>query len=253
MPETKIVALGRHGDSQPVIAVDGFRLAGKDIQIRLDLSRATQRYIHDTLITFGDYEIGTMEEIATLKPGEVFFDVGAHCGFFSAIASAFCGAENVYAFEPNPENFRYLKAQCPKANLIEAAVGGSDDFVDFYWNFDNDGGHAAWNPAAHDWNEHTRSIGAGPVAVAQCCLNDFADKRPAIIKIDTEGSECRVLGGAGEVLAQPQLRVVICELNHFGLEQLGADEETMRGFMKHHGFTAGEETGDGVSNLIFRR
>jgi FkbM family methyltransferase len=38
------------------------------------------------------------------------FDLGAHVGFFTLLASLFVGDQGrVVAFEPNPENIRYLK------------------------------------------------------------------------------------------------------------------------------------------------
>ena len=88
----------------------------------------------------------------------------------------------------------------------------------------------------------------------QVCLNCFSTARPNVIKIDTEGAESEVIAGATEVLKQPQLRTVICELNHFGLSQMHSSEGYLRDQLKLFGFTADTpEAYGGVGNLIFRR
>src|ERR1043165_1048267 len=45
-----------------------------------------------------------------LKPGMVFFDVGAHFGYYSLLASRLVGGEGaVHAFEPTPSTFDVLR------------------------------------------------------------------------------------------------------------------------------------------------
>src|SRR5688572_26425846 len=56
-----------------------------------------------------DYILGTYEEPATLekflswlKPGTVFYDIGANVGYHSLIANSMIQTGSVYAFEPMP-------------------------------------------------------------------------------------------------------------------------------------------------------
>src|SRR5438046_2678167 len=59
----------------------------------------------------GDYE-APVERIllSNLRPGTVFYDVGAHIGIFSLIAARNLGAHgSVFVFEPDPTNVRRIK------------------------------------------------------------------------------------------------------------------------------------------------
>lgn len=68
------------------------RLNGCFYKLILDTNLPTQRYIHDILAAGGIYEPeSTIEIIKELKPGECFFDVGANCGWFSALAAVLVG------------------------------------------------------------------------------------------------------------------------------------------------------------------
>ncbi len=249
----KTIELGRYDAGRPVVNSTVETPRGS-CQIRFDLARPTQRYIYDTLRWFGHYERDVERELMELQPDDVFFDVGAHCGYFSAIAATMIGPQRVTAFEPHPDNFADLMLNCPNSICVRAAVSDTQHPEPFYRNLDNDGGHALWNPGMHDWNLETRGGRLPPITVSQTTLDQFAPSMPTVIKIDTEGAELRVLRGAANVLNQPQLRTVICELNHFGLDQMGDDEESLRRFMATFGFKApAESIGPGVSNLIFKR
>jgi hypothetical protein len=45
-----------------------------------------------------------------LRDDEVFYDVGAHIGFYTLLASSILRRGRVYGFEPNPYVYRALKA-----------------------------------------------------------------------------------------------------------------------------------------------
>ena len=45
-----------------------------------------------------------------LQRGDVFVDVGANIGYFSVLAACLVGeGGQVFAFEPDPDNFRLLR------------------------------------------------------------------------------------------------------------------------------------------------
>lgn len=44
-----------------------------------------------------------------LREDEIFYDVGAHVGFYTLLASAISQSGRIYAFEPNPYVYRVLK------------------------------------------------------------------------------------------------------------------------------------------------
>jgi len=248
------ICLQRRGSLEDSRVTDCFEIGGKRFVMTFDTNKPTQRYIHELAQAGICYEVeSTMAIEQALQPGDVFFDVGANCGWFSALALA-CGAK-VFAFEMDAENCAALRANAPGATVIEAAVANRAGTVETFVNLDNDGGHSLWPCGRHPHN--TATVAAGnPKRIVPCVtLDDFAAHRPAVIKCDTEGAEWLVLDGARQVLADPLLRLVILENHGMGLAMFGKKAEDVLGIMAAHGFTI--ETPNGaaglVSNWICRR
>jgi Met-10+ like-protein len=47
--------------------------------------------------------------VKVIRPGGIFYDIGANLGFYSLLASALVGQGRVFAFEPSPDNIAYLR------------------------------------------------------------------------------------------------------------------------------------------------
>lgn len=258
------ISLGRYDSTLGTASIESDLGDGRMFRMELDLRQPSQRYIYECHTIAGFYEPETVAIIREhLKAGDVFFDVGAHVGYFSVLAAAL-GAR-VLAFEANLSNYEYLVRNCGDAMRFKGvfptnvALGAEHREVQFYENLDNDGGHALWSPERHPHNVKTREAREAlelSETVWLWRLDDTSAKfeKPTIIKIDTEGAECEVLKGAETILAQPQLKLVICELNHFGLAQMGGSEAEMRAIMARHGFTAPVVNAEkDVANLFFTR
>ncbi len=227
------------------------------VQWFLDTSEPSQRFIADHLRHKAMYEAETVAALlGALKEGDTFFDVGAHCGFFSVIASALVGPSGcVTSFEANYRNLQHFNANCgPLGNvrLVHAAVTDQPGAVEFHINEDNDGGSALWDVGKHGWNTKSREQHK-TTKVQGVILDHYADQCPAAIKIDTEGAELAVLRGGFNTLSQPQLKLVIAEANTFGLEQMGHSVDDIVELMVHHGFLLDTQTGGTVGNLVFKR
>ena len=146
----------------------------------------------------GSYKLSKQKILMeVLKEGSVFFDLGAHVGFFTLLASLLVGEQGrVVAFEPNPENVKYLNKhiewnQRKNVAVIEAAIGDQTQLVHF-------------DPCL------TRAMGmvcsTGSMTVQMLTL-DYLYKEakipaPQVIKIDIEGSECRALEGARKLISE---------------------------------------------------
>ncbi len=176
-------------------------------------------------------------------------DVGAHVGYFTAIAGTIA---KTVSFEPDPTNFAALSRNS-KGRCIQAAVGATTGETEFFTNLDNDGGNSLWNPATHPFNERTAAAKLVPQKVPMVRLDDYADLRPSVIKIDTEGAEVEVLKGATEVLRQSQLRLVVAELNHHGLKQMKSGAHQLLNLMTHNGFRLENAITLETNNLFFSR
>jgi len=93
------------------VDVDSFR-PGKGLWIHLN-PRYEMEYIE------GEYEAPVEEVLlSNLRPGSVFYDVGAHIGVFSLIAARNLGSHgSVLVFEPDPSNVRRIKEHASRNHL----------------------------------------------------------------------------------------------------------------------------------------
>lgn len=131
-----------------------------------------------------------------VRPGTVVWDVGANVGSYTMLASACTGSEgSVVAFEPDPENLRWLREHLAinglgNVRVIEAAVTDRT-------------GRATFRP--HADRLQGRLEDDGPLAVDAVTLDDFANREsgrpPHCIKIDIEGGEAAALMGGRGVLS----------------------------------------------------
>jgi FkbM family methyltransferase len=139
-----------------------------------------------------------------LRPGEVFFDLGANIGTFS-IPAGMLGAR-VHAFEMLAENIVHLERSINKNGLgdlvvIQAAVGDHRGFA-------GAAGDSAWGRAVSD----------AVVQVPTISIDDYAHARGIhqveVMKIDVEGSEQRALAGSTDLIARCKPDVIM-ESNTF--------------------------------------
>ncbi len=177
----------------------------------------------------GLYEMKVQDALVReLRPGGVFYDVGAHHGFFSLLAAGRVGPDGkVFSFEPfraNVERMRELFGAngVENAEIIEAAVGGEP----------GEPGETAFHPGKHS---ATGSILEMPLArndltltVSCTTLDEFAGAYPPpdVVKVDVEGAEALVLGGGRGLLSRRRARFII-ELH--GPRQAAEVGEILRG------------------------
>jgi len=145
----------------------------------------------------GSYEYRKQRLFAqVLHEGDIVFDVGAHAGFYTLLASSRVGWRGrVFAFEPFRPNLYFLKEHlrlngASNVTVVEAAVSETSGVVRF----------------AEGRNTSTARIAAdGKLQVETVSLDEvFVTQRlssVAVIKIDVEGAEALVLRGARRLLA----------------------------------------------------
>ena len=143
---------------------------------------------------------------ANLKPGSVFYDVGANVGFFSLLAARLTGPQgNVISFEPLPENLDRLRENVERnhfsnVKIFPVALGAANQEQVFQvserptWGKLKDVG-----PAAPD--KYLSDIRVG-VRRLDDLVAEGAFPPPDLIKIDVEGAEVAVVEGAVETLAR---------------------------------------------------
>jgi FkbM family methyltransferase len=139
----------------------------------------------------GSYEFETQKRIAReVRPGSVFFDVGANVGFYTLLASLQVGPGMVYAFEPLPANTALLRQHLEmnrirNVEILQMAVSDRPGKASFV-------------------SESTRAMGklepGGSLTVEtstlDCLIAAGRAAPPDCIKMDIEGAEFDALRGA---------------------------------------------------------
>jgi FkbM family methyltransferase len=140
----------------------------------------------------------------TLKPGDLFVDIGANVGSYTVLASKVRGARTI-AVEPDPGTAQALRRNievngiADKVHVVEAALGARAGTVSFTV------GRDTVNRVAQAGDENVRDV-------AVRTLDDVLDGEvPRVIKIDVEGFEAEVFRGAVATLADRRLEAIITE------------------------------------------
>lgn len=203
------------------------------IQLREEVSRQ--------LFLYGGYEEAlTLNIMRALKTGSTFFDVGAHYGYFSVLASRFVGWQGrVVAFEPGRAAFAKLsinlsgRQNCECHRKAVWRVSGPLTF--------NDAGddRSAFSsvldqrlPPTDDGNAAAR------IEVDAISLDDFVREtgaRPDVVKLDVESAESDVILGAREVIAKcrPMLTIEVGDFPHLIERGVPASRTVLETLVEH--------------------
>jgi FkbM family methyltransferase len=162
----------------------------------------------------------------------VVLDIGANVGFVSTQLAQMLAARSptIYAFEPVPTTFAKLVQSVQALGLhdqvkpIAAAVVDEPGQVCLSYSLKNSlyaqitpGG---LNPRVGDHLTYAQ----GATLDAFCSLKGV---RPALLKIDVEGSEVAVLRGASGLLSRSDRPPILIEYNPLTLSECGANERIL--------------------------
>jgi FkbM family methyltransferase len=167
---------------------------------------------------FEPYETSLIE--AEIRPGDVVLDVGANIGYYTLIFARLVGERGrVYAFEPDPTNFRLLKKNV-RANgyqnvvFVKKAVADVSGTSSLFLCPDNKGDHRLFD--SYD--------GRDSVTIEATTLDEhFAEFQGQInfIKMDIQGSEGRAVRGMQGLLRRYREIKIITEFWPAGLRRSG--------------------------------
>ena len=174
------------------------------------------------LLTYGAYDEFEADILRKhIQPGDVALDIGAHWGYFTLVISRLVGETGrVYAFEPDPDNFKLLlknKELNKLDNVLPERLALSDKsgqarlFLDKS-NFGNKSFAKENIPAADR---------GGGIDVRTVTLDEYLNGRKIdFIKIDVQGAEAYVFGGVWETMALYKPRILM-EFWPYGLKNSG--------------------------------
>ena len=193
--------------------------------------------------------------VNTLGPEDVFFDGGAHVGFYSLLAGAI--TKEVHAFEPTPSTFKFLEKNVrDKKNISinQNALWKEDGVAEF-----NDCGDefSVFNTLVAPEVEAVKQFTVKTTTIDNYCSSN--EINPSFIKLDTEGAEYEFLLGAKNVLSNgPMLSIEIRPWE-------GEKFEKIRSFLKGFDYSLvslekgeivpfrGIPLGENYTNVIFMR
>jgi FkbM family methyltransferase len=170
---------------------------------------------YDPSFWMGTHEPPLQRVLASvLRPGDVFYDVGANAGFFSLLAAKLVGRRGaVVAFEPHPDNVRSIHDQ--------ARVNGFDQIVVVPKAVSAKTGKITFCASRNLSRGHIGAPASGEelIEVDAIALDDLLEETrpPTVIKIDIEGGGVELVKGARAV-AERHTPVWVLEVHNVNEE-----------------------------------
>jgi FkbM family methyltransferase len=188
--------------------------------------------VTEIVLRDGEWERAEAEVIkSVLRKGDTFIDVGAHVGYFSVMAAQIVGEKGrVLAVEASPDNCELLAENLfpyKNAALFAGAAWSHQGFLELYESGVNSGDHRVY---PHDEHQRVHRIPAFP-------LDDWGLKEVSLIKIDTQGTDHKVVEGAVETLKRCRPKIIV-EFWPEGIRGFGSTPADVLLFYQNLGYDA---------------
>jgi|GEM_PF-478783 len=189
-----------------------------------EIHRAGDEFISTQLEETGSWEPLETDVVRRLcQPGDFVLDIGSNIGWYSVIASKVIGRTGrLVAFEPDPDNFAILSRNIERildgaqASLHHAAVSDTEGTLKLFLSAGNRGDHRIFDDGTQRDSIEVQTLTLDVLLAGEHRL-------PDLVKSDTQGSEARILRGAGATLARGWRPVFVIEFWPFGLCGSGDD------------------------------
>jgi FkbM family methyltransferase len=193
-----------------------------------------KRYVEDNLQEL-------VQAFPALVGGGNVLDIGANLGYTAAVlARAAAPNAKVYAFEPEPFNFRILRQTALKRTFngrivpLQLAVGAENGTISLWIN---DHHHADHRVVTEQF--HSAHLGSKQVSVPLVSVDGFLESHPgevSFVKIDVQGYELAVCRGMERTLRQNPGLTVLLEYMPSAMHELGFDPSQLIGFFTEREF-----------------
>jgi len=195
-----------------------------------------------------------------LKPGQVFYDIGANIGAFALVAAKYHqGQVKVYAFEPAAANVpilmqNILRNHCEKSIVplaVPLAKESTMAVFNYHPNHFRAGGglHALGDAVDYDGKPFEPFF---QQLMLSATIDDLVGQghlpAPQHMKLDVDGLEFEILSGAETVLKGPVAETVFLEVGK------RFDEQQLVSYLESCGFLAVETyRHDNTANRLFAK
>ena len=170
--------------------------------------------------------------------GDIVIDIGAHVGYYTLLMAQLVGENGkVYSFEPDPVNFQLLKKSVEingfeNVVLIQKAVSNITDKVKLFLGDDDSAINRIYDAKLGDAKE---SIDVESVTIDEYFKEN--DELVNFIKIDSEGSEIKIINGMKQFLSRNQELVMMTEFFPFLIKKSGDEPNQYLKSLEKSGFS----------------
>jgi len=171
--------------------------------------------------TYATKEPETIEWLRqNIKDNDVFYDIGANIGLYSIYAAKLRPACQVYAFEPESQNFSKLCANILLNGLTNVAPCGfplsDQEAFELFYVYELQPGSAKHSLGASScWRKDSESVilKQGNLSVTlDALVGKYGLPQPSILKLDVDGLEEKILSAGTVVLTSGKLRSILVEV-----------------------------------------
>lgn len=235
-----IVSLASSGMAKKIASfVNRHFSPGKDIMVKVGMHKMYAGTL-DRIFALLLWKFSALEAFEAkllgriVRKGMVVYDIGANIGYYTLIFSDLVGKNGVvYAFEPEPENYRLLvkniKANsCKNVRAVKKAVSDKSGKVKFFVSEAYKGDHSMSDLGA----------GSKPIEVDSITIDNFVRNKakPDFVKIDAEGAEFLAVKGMAKLLESSKVIRLVCEFYPKGLMKCGDSPQEFLSRLESHGF-----------------
>ena len=173
-----------------------------------------------------------------VRKGDIVIDIGAHVGYYTLLMAQLVGKNGkVYSFEPDPVNFQLLKKSVEingfeNVVLIQKAVSNITDKVKLFLGDDDSAINRIYDAKLGDAKE---SIDVESITIDEYFKEN--DELINFIKIDSEGSEVKIINGMKQFLSRNQELVMMTEFFPFLIKKSGDEPNQYLKSLEKSGFS----------------
>jgi FkbM family methyltransferase len=173
-------------------------------------------------------------------------DIGANIGYTAAVMARAAQADRkVYAFEPEPFNFKLLQQTALQTQFackivpMQLAVGAADGIINLWINDRHHADHRVATEQFRSAHPDSADPDSNQVSVPLVSIDSFLQSNPgpvSFVKVDVQGYELAVCQGMTETLRQnPGIKIVL-EFMPSAMRDLGFEPSHLIDFLIERDF-----------------